>query len=47
MRIPIQRHTGSPAGEDRFLVRVEGDRLLMLWNDGGYEVELRRRLARR
>jgi hypothetical protein len=46
VRIPIQKHTGSPAGEDRFRVRVEGDRLLMLWDDGGYEVELRRRLAR-
>jgi hypothetical protein len=47
VRIPIQKHTGAPAGEDRFRVRVEGDRLLMLWDDGGYEVELRRRLARR
>lgn len=39
-RIPIQRRSGSPV-EDRFRVRVDGDRLLMLWDDGGYEVAVK------
>ena len=41
VRIPVRKHVGSPRGEERFRVLVQGDKLLMLWDDGGYEVDLR------
>lgn len=40
VRIPIERFRGPPAGEERFRVMIKGDRLMMLWDDGGYEVRL-------
>lgn len=41
VRIPVSKHVGAPRGEERFRVLVQGDKLLMLWDDGGYEVSIR------
>ena len=36
--IPVRKHSGQPLGEERFRIRIEDGLLLMLWDDGGYEV---------
>ena len=41
VRIPVRKHVGPPRGEERFRVLVQGDKLFMLWDDGGFEVDLR------
>ncbi len=39
--IPVKAHVGSPRGEERFRILVADGRLMMLWDDGGYEVDVR------
>jgi len=41
-RIPVSRVTGLAAREERFRVLIDGGRLRMLWDDGGYEVPIAR-----
>ena len=41
VRILVRKHVGPPAGEERFRVLVQSGKLLMLWDEGGYEVDLR------
>ncbi len=38
--IAVRPHHGAPAGEERFRIRIEHGLLLMLWDDGGYEVAI-------
>lgn len=40
VRIPVRKHSGAPAGEERFRILVQNGLLLMLWYDGGYEVPI-------
>ncbi len=40
-KIPVAKHVGLPAGEERFRILVQDGTLMMLWDDGGYEVPLR------
>jgi hypothetical protein len=43
VKIPVQHHSGAPAGEERFRVLVADGKLMMLWDDGGYDVPIRPR----
>ncbi|AHG92292.1 Protein of unknown function DUF2911 (plasmid) [Gemmatirosa kalamazoonensis] len=40
VRIPVARVTNVAPREERFRVLVDGGRLRMLWDDGGYEVPI-------
>ncbi len=40
-KIAVRKHSGKPAGEERFRIRIENGKLMMLWDDGGYEVLIR------
>lgn len=44
--IPVRKHSGPPFGEERFRILVQDGLLLMLWDDGGYEVSIRSSLSR-
>ena len=39
-RIPVCKHAGLPAGEERFRILVQDGLLMMLWDTGGYEVPI-------
>jgi hypothetical protein len=43
VRIPVARRVVSGPREERFRVAVDGGTLMMLWDDGGYEVPIRAR----
>jgi DUF2911 family protein len=40
VRIPVSRHVVAGPREERFRVTIEAGRLLMVWDDGGFEVPL-------
>ncbi len=40
-RIPVTRHTGQPGGEEQFRFAIQDGVLVMLWDDGGYDVPIR------
>jgi hypothetical protein len=42
-RIPLEKHMNLPASEERFRIFVDGDRLMMHWDRGGYGVSIRAR----
>lgn len=42
VKIPVKRHTGSPSGEEQFRIVIQRGTLMMLWDDGGYDVAIRR-----
>lgn len=41
-KIPVTRHTGSPLGTEQFRIVIQRGTLMMLWDDGGYDVAIRR-----
>jgi hypothetical protein len=40
-RIPVERQGARATPEERFTVTIEGDRLLMTWDRGGYAVSIK------
>jgi hypothetical protein len=40
VRIPVSRHIVAGSREERFRVSIDAGKLLMVWDDGGYEVPL-------
>ena len=40
VRIPVSRHVVAGSREERFRVSIDAGKLLMVWDDGGYEVPL-------
>lgn len=40
-RIPVEKQTPRARSEERFTVSIEGDRLLMTWDRGGYAVSIK------
>jgi len=39
-KIPVRKHSGPPAGEERFRILVDKGVLMMLWDDGGFDVSI-------
>lgn len=40
VKVPVRKHTGSPVGEERFRIALQSGKLVMVWDDAGYEVPL-------
>lgn len=40
-KIPVKQHTGLPAGGEQLRILVQQGTLMMVWDDGGYDVPIR------